>query len=94
MRGAWCRMGDTGFTPGRDHALALRLSITRSMKSAVDRKSTESNASDLHLLRDCLALGRPVRRRAPAKVRLEAELGPELAQRLVSSLSAAPRRPA
>ncbi len=94
MRGAWCRMGDTGFTPGRDHALALRLSITRSMKSAVDRKSTESNASDLHLLRDCLALGHPVRRRAPAKVRLEAELGPELAQKLVSSLSAAPRRPA
>ena len=94
MRGAWCRMGDTGFTPGRDHALALRLSITRSMKSAVERKSTESNASDLHLLRDCLALGHPVRRRAPAKVRLEAELGPELAQKLVSSLSAAPRRPA
>jgi hypothetical protein len=94
MRGAWCRMGDTGFTPGRDHALALRLSITRSMKSAVDRKSAESNASDLHLLRDCLALGHPVRRRAPAKVRLEAELGPELAQKLVSSLSAAPRRPA
>jgi hypothetical protein len=27
-------------------------------------------------------------------VRLEAELGPELAQKLVSSLSAAPRRPA
>ena len=94
MRGAWCRMGDTGFTPGRDHALALRLSITRSMKSAVDRKSAESNASDLHLLRDCLALGHPARRRAPAKVRLEAELGPELAQKLVSSLSAAPRRPA
>jgi hypothetical protein len=87
-------MGDTGFTPGRDHALALRLSITRSMKSAVDRKSTESNASDLHLLRDCLALGHPGHRRAPAKVRLEAELGPELAQKLVSSLSAAPRRPA
>ena len=94
MRGAWSCMGDTGFTPGRDHALALRLSITRSMKSAVDRKSAESNASDLHLLRDCLALGHPVRRRAPAKVRLEAELGPELAQKLVSSLSAAPRRPA
>jgi hypothetical protein len=94
MRGAWCRMGDSGFTPGRDHALALRLSITRSMKSAVERKSTESYASDLHLLRDCLALGHPVRRRAPAKVRLEAELGSELAQKLVSSLSAAPRRPA
>jgi hypothetical protein len=87
-------MGDTGFTPGRDHALALRLSITRSMNSAVGRKSTESFASDLHLLRDCLALGRPVRRRPPAKVRLEAELGPELAQRLVTSLSAQNRRSA
>jgi hypothetical protein len=87
-------MGETGFTPGRDHALALRLSITRSMKSAVERKSTESNASDLHLLRDCLALGRPVRRRPPAKVRLEAELGPEFAQKLVSSLSHPSRPPA
>ena len=87
-------MGETGFPPGRDHALALRLSITRSMKSAVERKSTESNASDLHLLRDCLALGRPMRRRPPAKVRLEAELGPELAQKLVSSLSDPKRPPA
>ena len=87
-------MGDTGFTPGRDHALALRLSITRSMNSAVGRKSTESHASDLHLLRDCLALGRPGRRRPPAKLRLEAELGPELAQKLVTSLSAHSRRSA
>ena len=74
--------------------MALRLSITRSMNSAVDRKPTESYASDLHLLRDCLALGRPARRRPPAKVRLEAELGPELAQKLVTSLSAQSRRPA
>jgi len=80
-------MADKGFTPGRDHALALRLSITRSMSAAVERKSEETNASDLHLLRDCLALGRPERRRPPAKVRLEAELGPELARKLVASLS-------
>ena len=85
-------MGEKVFPPGRDHALALRLSITRSMSPAVDRKFTESNASDLHLLRDCLALGRPVRRRPSATVRLEAELGRELAQKLVSSLSA-PRVP-
>ena len=58
------------------------------------RRMAASCRRDLHLLRDCLALGHPVRRRAPAKVRLEAELGPELAQKLVSSLSAAPRRPA
>ena len=80
-------MADKGFTPGRDHALALRLSITRSMSAAVERKSDETNASDLHLLRDCLALGHPERRRLPAKVRLEAELGPELARKLVASLS-------
>jgi hypothetical protein len=80
-------MADKGFTPGRDHALALRLSITRSMKSAVDRTSAESNARDLHLLRDCLALGHPERRRPSAKVRLEEELGPELARKLLLSLS-------
>jgi hypothetical protein len=80
-------MADKGFTPGRDHALALRLSITRSMKSAVDRTSAESNARDLHLLRDCLALGPPERRRPSAKVRLEEELGPELARKLLLSLS-------
>jgi hypothetical protein len=57
------------------------------MKSAVDRKSSESNARDLHLLRDCLALGHPERRRPTAKVRLEEELGPEFARKLVSSLS-------
>ena len=42
---------------------------------------------NLQLLRDCLALGRPGRRRPPAKVRLEEALGPELAQKLVKSLS-------
>jgi hypothetical protein len=57
------------------------------MKSAVDRTSSESNERDLHLLRDCLALGRPERRRPSAKVRLEEELGPELARKLLSSLS-------
>ncbi len=85
-------MADKGFPPGRDHALALRLSITRSMKSAVERTSAESNAQDLHLLRDCLALGHPERRHPPAKVRLEAELGPELARKLVASLSEPSKR--
>ncbi len=61
------------------------------MSSAVTRNAAETRASDMHLLRDCLALGRPQRRRPPAKVRLEAALGPELARKLVRSLSE--RRP-
>jgi len=55
---------------------------------AVDHDRMDTRASNLHLLRDCLALGTPADRRLPAKVRLEEALGPELAQRLLSSLSA------
>jgi len=40
-----------------------------------------------HLLRDCLALGAPAPGRTPAKLRLEAVLGAELAQRLVKTLT-------
>jgi hypothetical protein len=61
------------------------------MDSAVETALADIRARDLHLLRDCLALGRPRRRRAPAKVRLEEALGPELAQKLLRSLSAAER---
>jgi hypothetical protein len=42
------------------------------------------------LLRHCLALGTPVRRPS-AKVRLEQELGPELAQRLLTTLTVGSR---
>ena len=55
---------------------------------AVDHESTDTRESNLHLLRDCLALGKPETHRPPAKVRLEEALGPELAQKLVRSLSA------
>ena len=55
---------------------------------AVDHKPMDTRASNLHLLRDCLALGKPVEHRPPAKVRLEEALGPELAQKLLSSLAA------
>jgi hypothetical protein len=44
------------------------------------------------LLRHCLAFGETGRRRPPAQVRLEEALGPELARRLVLSLTPAPRR--
>lgn len=57
------------------------------MSSAVTRNAAEIRASDMHLLRDCLALGQPVLRRPPAKVRLEAALGPDLARKLVRTLS-------
>ncbi len=49
-------------------------------------------ASDLHLLRDCLALGALPSPRVPARVRLEEALGPDLARRLVVSLSQSARR--
>jgi hypothetical protein len=43
------------------------------------------------LLRHCLALGAPARKRPPALTRLEEALGPELARRLVSTLTSGSR---
>ena len=60
--------------------------IFQSMKSAVESRPADANARDLHLLLDCLALGKPDNR-PPAKVRLEETLGPELTQKLLASLS-------
>jgi hypothetical protein len=80
------------FPPGRDHHRGPRRPIPWNVDSAVDHDHTDTRANDLHLLRDCLALGKPVHRRPPAKVRLEEALGPELARKLVRSLSAT-RRP-
>jgi hypothetical protein len=64
------------------------------MDSAVEQPPADTRARqrDLHLLRDCLALGRPERRRASAKVRLEEAVGPELAQKLLRTLGAVERR--
>jgi len=58
------------------------------MEAAVESTPADASARTLHLLRDCLALGRPDHGRAPAKVRLEETLGPELTRRLLSSLGA------
>lgn len=80
-------MDEGAFTPGRDHRRAMRRPISLDV-DAVDHDQTDMRASNLHLLRDCLALGKPVDRRPPAKVRLEEALGPELARRLVRSLAA------
>jgi hypothetical protein len=80
-------MGEGPFTPGRDRPNDAQRPISKGMGSAVE--STAGTADrNLHVLRDCLALGRPGRRRPPAKVRLEEALGPELARKLVKSLSA------
>jgi len=57
------------------------------MGSAVESTPADTSARDLHLLRDCLALGKPDRRRPPAKVRLEEALGPELTRKLLARLS-------
>jgi hypothetical protein len=43
------------------------------------------------LLRHCLVLGAPGRRRPPAKVRLEEALGPEFARQLVTILTVGSR---
>ncbi len=75
------------FTPRRDHHHAPGWPIHWNVDSAVDTEVTDTSANDLHLLRDCLALGKPEDRRPPAKVRLEEALGPELARKLLCSLS-------
>jgi hypothetical protein len=63
------------------------------MNSAVGgTPTTDTHVSTLHLLRDCFALGRPVSRRRPAKVRLEEALGPELTRKLLQSLDTTDRR--
>ncbi len=80
-------MGEGPFTPGRDHPSRPRRPIFESMGSAVESTPADTSARDLHLLRDCLALGKPDRRRPPAKVRLEEALGPELTRKLLARLS-------
>ncbi len=80
-------MDEGAFTPRRDHRRTTRPPIFVDV-DAVDHERTDMRSSNLHLLRDCLALGKPVDRRHPAKVRLEEALGPELAGRLVRILAA------
>jgi hypothetical protein len=79
-------MGEAPFTPGRDSLSDALRPITRTMESAVEHPPADTRDRDLHVLRDCLALGKPGKRRAPAKVRLVAALGPELAAKLLRSL--------
>ena len=84
---------DDPFTPGRDTRRRVLPPIIESMDSAVEQTpSTDTRMSSLHLLRDCLALGKPVSRRRPAKARLEEALGPELTRKLLESLDSHDRK--
>ena len=86
-------MGEPSFTPGRDESRRRARPIIESMDSAVEQPpSTDTRTSSLHLLRDCLALGKPVSRRRPAKARLEEALGPELTRKLLESLDTHDRK--
>ena len=86
-------MDERPFTPGRDAPRRLLQPITQNMDSAVGQPpTTDTRSSSLHLLRDCLALGRPASRRRPAKVRLEEALGPELTRKLLESLDTHDRK--
>jgi len=86
-------MGDTPFTPGRDDPRRVLRPISVNMDSAVGQTpTTDTRMSSLHLLRDCLVLGRPTTRRRPAKVRLEEALGPELTRKLLESLDTPDRK--
>ena len=80
-------MGEGPFTPGRDHPRRPGQPIFGSMESAVESTPADTSARHLHVLRDCLALGKPDRRRPSAKVRLEEALGPELTHKLLTRLS-------
>ena len=84
-------MTDAPFPPGRDGLEPTSEPMSKNMETAVEQPPADIRARDLHLLRDCLAFGRP-RQRPPAKVRLEEALGPELARKLLRNLSAAERR--
>lgn len=66
--------------------------ITKGMDTTLVRvPRTEPAAADL-LLRHCLVVGGESDTRLPASVRLEEALGPELARRLVTCLTAGGRR--
>ena len=81
-------MAEEPFTPRRDHRRVVGAPISSSVDAVDHGTETDMRASNLHLLRDCLALGKPAERRPPATVRLEEALGPELARKLVESLAA------
>ena len=82
---------NSGFTGWRDGSEVHDDPISKSMTVAATKTAMRPYASNL-LLRHCRALSFAGSGRVPARVRLDEALGPELAQKLVSSLTAASRR--
>jgi len=67
--------------------------MTSGVQATNSKPPVKQRSYDLDLLlRHCLAFDEAQPRRAPARARLEEALGPELARRLVTSLTAANRR--
>jgi hypothetical protein len=67
--------------------------MSSGVQAIILRPPMKQRSLDLDLLlRHCLAFDETQPRRAPAQARLEEALGPELARRLVTSLTAADRR--
>jgi hypothetical protein len=64
--------------------------ITNGMDAVLGRQPRTELADEM-LLRHCLAISGTPASRPPVKARLEQALGPELARRLVSSLTATGR---
>jgi len=65
--------------------------MTSSVQTTIRRPLVKQRSYDL-LLRHCLAFEATQVPRIPARTRLEETLGPELTDRLISSLTAADRR--
>lgn len=65
--------------------------MTTSMQATASRPLVKPRCAD-RLLRHCFAFDEAGKRRVPARTRLEEALGPELARRLVTSLTGADRR--
>ena len=64
--------------------------MNKDMETIVTPQAKQS-VGTTHLLRHCLSLG-TAEHRAPARVRLDEAIGPDLARRLVASLMTHSRR--
>jgi hypothetical protein len=61
---------------------------TRGVDGAADRAEPRPTVDPSHrLLTHCFALGATIAERPPARLRLEAKVGPDLARRLLASLT-------
>jgi hypothetical protein len=86
------RITQPSFTPGRDDRPMPNRSMKKHVETTAVRTEMRILEPDLLLLRHCFALAGGDDRRPPAKVRLEQAVGPELARRLLTSLTLSGRR--